>query len=139
MKRIIDYNAVQPRSVVTPGAITIPRSPQNLRLASIRIHIGKQATRNRVELIGTVGLQGVRGISQVLFRLFRDGRQIYTAQQDVQSVRVFQTNFVTFQAIDRNVRAGNHVYTLTAENMAKSTRADVNGPLSFSGLAIRIK
>jgi len=97
------------------------------------------AQPNRVELVATVGVRGVTGIAQILFKIFRDGVQIFNTIQGIESAGSEQNYAVTFQAIDRNVRSGNHVYTVTAENLTANTRADVVGPISFSGLAVRTR
>jgi hypothetical protein len=87
-------------------------------------------------LVASVGVRGVTGIAQILFRIFRDGIEIFNTLQGIESVGSEQNYIVTFQAEDRNVRAGTHVYTVTAENRTANTRADVVGPISFSGLAV---
>ncbi|MBS4177026.1 exosporium protein C [Lederbergia citrea] len=140
MVQIIDYRAAQPISRVNLNRpITIPRSPLRLSLANIRIRIPSGATRNRVELIATVGVHGVTGTSQILFRIFRDGRQIFNTQVGVESDPTSEVNYVeTFQAIDFNVGQGTHVYQVTAQNLTSGTEAAVVGPVSFSGLAIAL-
>jgi len=92
-----------------------------------------------VDLVATVGVRGVTGIAQILFRVFRDGREIFNTLQGIESTGSEQNYAVTFQAEDRNVRSGAHVYTVTAENRTANTRADVVGPISFSGLAVRTR
>lgn len=140
MVRLLDKDAVQPRSRFNlSNSFTIPRSPSRVTLATIRIRIPVNSQPNRVELVATVGVRGVTGIAQILFRIFRDGREIFNTKQGIESAGSEQNYAVTFQAIDRNVRAGNHVYTVTAENQTANTRADVVGPISFSGLAIRTR
>ncbi|UNK18848.1 exosporium protein C [Paenibacillus sp. N3/727] len=141
MVRLLDYKAAQPRSRFLPGSFTIPRSPKRVSLATIKIKIPSHACHNQIELIATVGVRGVRRISGILFKIFRDGKEIFNTRQDVESASFSQPYVVTFQAIDKNVKSGTHVYTVTAENLASDTRAraDVNGPISFSGLAIRTK
>ncbi len=139
MFHIVDYQATEPISKVgqvTP--ITIPNSPKKVVLATIRITIPKKAAdRNHVELIATVGVRGIMGTSQILFKIFRDGKEIFRAQEGVESDPASEVNYiVTFQAIDKNLRAGSHTYQVTAENITKRTQAAVVGPLSFSGLAI---
>ncbi|WAH36231.1 exosporium protein C [Alicyclobacillus dauci] len=139
MARVIDYNAKQPRRRFNLSrATTIPHSPTRLRLARIRLNTGSSSnmSRNRVELIGTVGVRGVTGISQLLFRIFRNGTEIFNTRQGVESAGSERNYTVTFQAIDRNV-SGTHTYTLTVENLTSGTTAQVVGPVSFSGLSIR--
>jgi hypothetical protein len=140
MVRILDKAAVEPRRSFNLARSTIiPRTPKRLRLASITIRIPVNSHPNRVELVATVGVRGVIGIAQILFRIFRDGKEIFNTQQGIESAGSEENYAVTFQAIDRNVRSGTHVYTVTAENRTANTRADVVGPVSFSGLAIKIR
>jgi hypothetical protein len=138
--RILDKAAVEPRRSFNLARSTIiPRTPKRLRLASITIRIPVNSQPNRVELVATVGVRGVIGIAQILFRIFRDGKEIFNTQQGIESAGSEENYAVTFQAIDRNVRSGTHVYTVTAENRTANTRADVVGPVSFSGLAIKMR
>ncbi|UVI33656.1 exosporium protein C [Paenibacillus spongiae] len=139
MVRILDKAAVEPRRRFSlANTIIIRQSPNRTRLASIRLRIPVlNAQPNRVELVATVGVRGVTGIAQILFRIFRDGVEIFNTVQGIESAASEQNYAVTFQAIDRNVRSGSHVYTVTAENQTRNTRADVVGPISFSGLAVR--
>ncbi|BFH62828.1 exosporium protein C [Paenibacillus azoreducens] len=139
MARILDKAAVQPRRRFNPAnSFTIRRSPGRSLLATIRLRIpAVNAQPNRVELVATIGVRGVTGIAQILFRIFRDGIEIFNTQQGIESAGSEQNYAVTFQAIDKNVRPGTHVYTVTAENVTANTRADVVGPISFSGLAVK--
>ncbi|MCD9024644.1 exosporium protein C [Cohnella silvisoli] len=141
MVRILDKAAVEPRRNFNPAkSFIIKRSPGRSLLATIRIRIPVlNAQPNRVELVATIGVQGVTGIAQILFRIFRDGVEIFNTQQGIESVGSEQNYAVTFQAIDRNVRSGTHIYTVTAENRTANTRADVVGPISFSGLAVKTR
>ena len=141
MVRILDKAAVQPRRRFNLAtSFTIRRSPAKSRLASIQLRIpAVNARPNRAELVATVGVRGVTGIAQILFRIFRDGVEIFNTQQGIESVGSEQNYAVTFQAIDRNVRSGRHVYSVTAENLTANTRADVVGPISFSGLAVQTR
>ncbi|GED68204.1 hypothetical protein BRE01_19060 [Brevibacillus reuszeri] len=97
------------------------------------------ARPNQVELVASVGVRGITGIAQIRFRIFRDGREIFNTIQGIESTGSEQNYIVTFQAIDRNVRSGSHVYTVTAENQTANTRADIVGPISFSGLAVKTR
>ncbi|GAV11794.1 MULTISPECIES: exosporium protein C [Paenibacillus] len=138
MARILDKAAAQPRSRFNPAnAVTIRRT--RTRLATISIRIPMNSQPNRVDLVATVGVKGVTGIAQILFRIFRDGREIFNTQQGIESAGSEQNYVVTFQAEDRNVRTGTHVYTVTAENRTANTRADIVGPISFSGLAVKTR
>ena len=139
MVDIIDYQATEPSSRVNNNnPTTIPHSPKKIVLASIRITIPKDAKKNHVELIATVGVRGVTGTSQILFKIFRDGKEIFRTQEGVESDPESELNYiVTFQAIDKNVRKGTHRYQVTAENITSGTKAAIVGPISFSGLAIK--
>lgn len=138
MARILDKAAVQPRRRFSlSNAVTIRRSPGRTRLATITLRIPTNSQPNRVDLVATVGVRGVTGIAQILFRVFRDGREIFNTQQGIESTGSEQNYAVTFQAEDRNVRSGSHVYSVTAENRTANTRADIVGPISFSGLAVQ--
>ncbi|BCJ88538.1 exosporium protein C [Effusibacillus dendaii] len=136
MVRIVDFRATEPRRRFNLGRATvIPQSQRRLRLATLRVTLPQRAT---VKLLGTVGVRGVTGIAQVLFRIFRDGREIFNTQQGIESAGSEQNYTVTFQAIDFNV-TGNHTYTLTAENRTVGTTATIVGPVSFSALSVRRK
>ncbi|WCK54708.1 exosporium protein C [Aneurinibacillus sp. Ricciae_BoGa-3] len=138
MKRIIDYKATEPRRTFNVAISTpITTSPTRLGLASLRVMIPTNSSNNTVELVATVGVRGVTGISQILFRVFRDGKQIFSTQSGIESAGSEQNYTVSFQAIDRNLAAGTHKYVLTAENRTSGTRADVVGPVSFSALVIK--
>ena len=139
MFRIIDYKATEPVSKVDQiSPKMIPHSPERLKVAHIDITIPRRnAKDNNVELIATVGLRGVTGTSQLLFRIFRDKKEIFRAQEGVESDPESEVNYIaTFQAIDMDVNRGTHRYQVTVENMTNGTEAAVVGPISFSGLAI---
>ncbi|ERI09568.1 hypothetical protein [Aneurinibacillus aneurinilyticus] len=138
MKRILDYKATEPRRSFNVAQPTmIPLAPGRVRLASVRIMIPRNSSRNTVELVATVGVRGITGISQVRFRIFRDGKEIFNTQQGIESAGSEQNYTVAFQAIDQNVPSGSHTYTLTAENRTSGTAVSVVGPISFSALAIK--
>lgn len=141
MVRILDKAAAQPRNRFNLArSFIIRRSPGRSRLAVFVIRIPVlNAQPNRVELVASVGVRGVTGIAQILFRIFRDGIEIFNTMQGIESVGSEQNYVVTFQAIDKNVRSGRHVYTVTAENQTANTRVDVVGPVSFSGLAVKTR
>ncbi|MCY9591022.1 exosporium protein C [Paenibacillus chitinolyticus] len=140
MVRILDKAAVQPRSRFNPAkSFTIRRSPQKSGIATIPIRIPANSQPNRVDLVASVGVRGVTGIGQILFRVFRGNTEIFNTQQGIESTGSEQNYIVTFQAEDRNVKAGTHSYTVTAENRTANTRVDVVGPISFSGLAVKTR
>ncbi|MFC4304156.1 exosporium protein C [Cohnella boryungensis] len=140
MARILDKAAAQPRRRFNlANSFIIRRSPARSLLATITIRIPLNSQPNRVDLVATVGVRGVTGIAQILFRIFRNGIEIFNTLQGIESVGSEQNYAVTFQAEDRNVRSGTHVYTVTAENRTANTRADIVGPISFSGLAVKTR
>ena len=139
MFRIIDYKATEPiRKVDQFPPVVIPHTPERFKVAHIDITIPRRnANNNKVELIATVGLRGLSGTSQLLFRIFRDEKEIFRAQEGVESDPTSEVNYIaTFQAIDMDVNKGTHRYQVTVENMTNGTVAAVVGPISFSGLAI---
>jgi hypothetical protein len=138
MACILDYQAVQPISKTGDTTFVIPFTPSRATLASIQIGIPTNSSfNNQVQLIASVGVKGITNISQVLFRIFRDGQEIFNTQVGIESTDSEQYYIQTFQAIDSNISAGCHIYTLTVENLTAGASADVVGPLTFSGLAIR--
>ncbi|NIK78006.1 hypothetical protein FHS15_003144 [Paenibacillus castaneae] len=140
MVRILDKAAVQPRrSFNLAKSFTIQRSPSRSGIAAIAIRIPVNSQPNRVDLVASVGVRGVTGIGQIRFRIFRGGKEIFNTQQGIESTGSEQNYIITFQAEDRNVRAGTHAYTVTAENLTANTRVDVVGPISFSGLAVKTR
>ncbi|MFJ8262852.1 exosporium protein C [Rummeliibacillus sp. NPDC094406] len=139
MVQVLDYQASEPLSSFNPGnAFTIPQAPFKALLASIQITIPATATRNNnVELVSTVGVSGITNISQIVFRIFRNGKEIFNTQNGVESIGSEQNYAFTFQAIDSNLIAGANFYQLTVENITPNTQANIVGPISFSGLAIK--
>jgi len=138
MVQVLDYHATEPLSIFNPGnAFQIPQSPFKILLASIQINIPSSATlNNRVELISTVGVEGITNIAQIVFRIFRNGQEIYNTQVGAESSDSEINYAFTFQAIDFNLASGTNFYQLTAENATPDTQANVVGPVNFSGLAI---
>jgi len=133
MVQVLDYQATQPLSSFDPGiAFPIPQTPDSALLASIEINIPSSSSmNNRVELISTGGVEGITNIAQIVFRIFRNGLEIYNTQVGAEINYAF-----TFQAIDLNLPAGTNFYQLTAENITPNTQANIIGPVSFSALAI---
>ncbi|MEH7390707.1 exosporium protein C [Bacillus sp. JJ1503] len=140
MVQVLDYQATEPLSSFNPeNAITIPQAPFKLLLASIQLNIPANASRNnKVELVATVGVEGITNIAQIVFRIFRNGKEIFNTQDGVESDPESEVNYTfTFQAIDFNLKSGANFYQLTVENITPNTQANVVGPVSFSGLAIK--
>jgi hypothetical protein len=135
MVRIIDFQATEPvQRIGQIRPIRIPHSSRNLELATLSIRIPRRdAFRNQVKLTTTVGIRGVSDTSQILFRIFRDGREIFRAQQGIEADLTSEQNYiVTFQAIDMDLSEGSHLYRVTAENITFGAEAAVVGPISFS-------
>jgi len=139
MVQILDYQAVEPLSTFNPEiAFPIPQAPFKILLASIQINIPGTASRNNnVELLASVGVTGVTNISQLVFRIFRNGQEIYNTQNGAESTGSEQNYIFTFQAIDSNLIAGANFYQVFVENVTPGTQANIVGPISFSGLAIK--
>ncbi|UPW83285.1 exosporium protein C [Lysinibacillus sp. Ag94] len=139
MVQILDYQATEPLSTFNPEtAFPIPQAPFKILLASIQINIPGTASRNNnVELLASIGVAGVTDISQIVFRVFRNGKEIYNTQDGVESADSEQNYIFTFQAIDSNLIAGANFYQVFAENITPNAQANIVGPISFSGLAIK--
>ncbi|MBP0723668.1 exosporium protein C [Bacillus sp. RG28] len=138
MGQVLDYQATQPLNGFDPGiAFPIPQTPDSALLASIQINIPSSSSmNNRVELISTVGVEGITNIAQIVFRIFRNGLEIYNTQVGAESAGSEINYAFTFQAIDLNLSSGTNSYQLTAENITPNTQANIIGPVSFSALAI---
>lgn len=139
MVQILDYQATEPLNTFNPEtAFPIPQAPFKILLASIQINIPGTASRNNnVELLASIGVAGVTDISQIVFRVFRNGKEIYNTQDGVESAGSEQNYIFTFQAIDSNLIAGANFYQVFAENITPNAQANIVGPISFSGLAIK--
>ncbi|MFB7159101.1 MULTISPECIES: exosporium protein C [unclassified Lysinibacillus] len=139
MAQVLDYQATEPLSTFNPEtAFPIPQAPFRVLLASIQINIPGTASRNNnVELLASVGVTGVTNISQLVFRIFRNGKEIYNTQNGAESAGSEQNYIFTFQAIDSNLPAGASFYQVFVENITPNTQANIVGPISFSGLAIK--
>ncbi|MGE7675270.1 exosporium protein C [Lysinibacillus sp. NPDC094403] len=139
MAQVLDYQATEPLSTFNPEtAFPIPQAPFRVLLASIQINIPGTASRNNnVELLASVGVTGVTNISQLVFRIFRNGKEIYNTQNGAESAGSEQNYIFTFQAIDSNLVAGANFYQVFVENITPNTQANIVGPISFSGLAIK--
>jgi len=139
MVQILDYQATEPLNTFNPEtAFPIPQAPFKILLASIQINIPGTASRNNnVELLASIGVAGVTDISHIVFRVFRNGKEIYNTQDGVESADSEQNYIFTFQAIDSNLIAGANFYQVFAENITPNAQANIVGPISFSGLAIK--
>jgi hypothetical protein len=116
--------------------IVIPLGSPPVTLANLTITLDAAAPlNNRVELQATVGVAGTGSVAQVLFRIFRDGTQIFLTQQGVQTAQE-QFYVVQMTTADFNVTPGAHAYALTVERSSAGATASVAGPITFSGLAL---
>lgn len=120
---------------VTDGVqIPIPLTPAGVGIAEVRVNV--PATYPQVvELKATIGLRGDVGTGSVLFRIFRNGQEIYYARLGLESG--FEKYYLpTIQAIDVNPPAGSHGYTLSVERLTAGLTATVIGPITLSALVI---
>ncbi|SFS95058.1 hypothetical protein [Marininema halotolerans] len=134
--QVINYQASVPQSVqgVAPP-VAIPTSPTRVQLAGLGVFIPQSnAGNNSVQLKATIGVESVSGTNQYLFRIFRDGVEIFNTEASMDSVNL---TFISsaFHTIDFDVAGGFHVYSLTVENLTGGT-AQVIGPIVFSGIVI---
>jgi len=135
-EKILDYKASVPNSNTSTALIPIPASPTNVQLADLGLFLSSPVPMpNRVRLIATIGIHNLSNdVVQVLFRVFRDGNEIFNTQQGLEDGFSERNYTVSLQALDFNVSSGFHKYTLTAEGL---TLGDVViGPITFTGLAI---
>ncbi|SFS95068.1 hypothetical protein [Marininema halotolerans] len=134
--QVINYQASVPQSVQGVAApVAIPASPARVQLAGLGVFIPQvNAGNNRVQLKATIGVQSLIGTNQYLFRIFRDGAEIFNteASMDTTNLKFIGSEFHT---IDFDVAAAFHVYSLTVENLTEGD-AQVIGPIVFSGIVI---
>jgi hypothetical protein len=135
---ILDYQSNVFARVTDGVAIPVPLTPNRIQIADtgIFIPLGQAGYPNRVEILTTVGFRGDVGTGSILFRLFRDGNEIFYTREG------FETGFekfytTTFQMIEINVTEAHHTYSVTAELLTGGTAATVIGPLTISALAIK--
>lgn len=139
MAQILAYGTNVPTPITDGAAITIPLTPAGQGISLVRITVPPVApiANNRVELKATVGFRGDFGTGSVLFRIFRDGHEIYYAREGFESG--FEKYYLTtLQAIDAGVAPGTHDYVLSVELLSAGTAATVIGPITFSALAIEL-
>lgn len=126
---LLTYNA----GVVTPVAdgvqIPIPQTPAGVGIAQVNVTIPTAPTL--VEVKATIGIRGDAGVGSVLFRIFRDGQEIYYARHGIES-GFEQFYLVTLQAIDGGAAPGLHGYQLSVEKLTAGLSATVIGPLNLS-------
>ena len=133
--QVIDYKSSVPSSVAGGGVIAIPTGTP-VQIADLGVYITPSSARpNRVELIATVGVRALVGISDQVFYILRDGVIIFTAQQSANAATATDQT-ATVQTIDFEVSNGFHVYTLQVQNVVAGTTSEVLGPITFSALAL---
>lgn len=135
MAELLQHVTNVPTPITNGAAINVPQSPAGQGIALVRVSIPANRPVNTVELTATVGLQALTGIPRVLFRIFRDGHEIYYAAQAIEAG--FETiNLTALTAADTNVAPGVHDYILSVEQIALGANtARVIGPIVFSALA----
>ncbi|MDN8592601.1 hypothetical protein Q0V21_28165 [Paenibacillus sp. 11B] len=143
---LLDYKASVPSNQIG-GIADIPLTVSpGVQLADLGIFITPPIPAvNRVELKGTLGLQGISGNPIVTVTITRlpdnigPGSVIFTKQINIEAqalTEIFYTS--SFSTIDFNVTSatGLIVYTLTAQIAAAGNVANVVGPITFTGMAI---
>ncbi|MBW5447403.1 exosporium protein C [Cohnella sp. CFH 77786] len=135
MAQIIAYQASVPSGIFGGTNVAIPVAPGFVTLADFGINLPSPA--NLVELKGTIGLSSQGSlVVQVTIRILRDGFPIYTTVQGIEN-NTFEVHYTVSElAIDFDVPAGFHVYSLQAQIAGGS--ASTQGPIEFSGTAITI-
>lgn len=134
MAELLDHVVNVPTPITNGAAINVPQTPAGQGIALVRVTIPANRPANKVQLDATVGLQGITGIPRVLFRIFRDGHEIYYAVQAVET-NFENVNLTSLIAADVNVAPGVHDYVLSVENLVAGTQARVIGPIVFTALA----
>lgn len=134
MAEVLAHVVNVPTPITNGAAITIPTTPAGQGIALVRVPIPANRPTNNVQLNATVGLQGVVGIPRVLFRIFRDGREIYYALQAVET-NFENVSLTSLVAADVNVPPGVHDYVLSVEIQNPGAQATVIGPIVFTALA----
>jgi|GEM_PF-1205348 len=134
MAELLDHVVNVPTPITNGAAINVPQTPAGQGIAQVRVTIPADRPANKVQLNATVGLQGIAGIPRVLFRIFRDGQEIYYGLEGIETG--FETvNLTSLIAADVNVTPGVHDYVLSVENLVAGTQARVIGPIVFTALA----
>lgn len=91
------------------------------------------AGNNRVFLEGTVGVVATLLTPTLIFRVVRDNSITVATIRQQLVLGLNQVQAVSFNAVDSNVTAGAHGYTLTVEVEGLLADATVVGPIIFSG------
>jgi len=135
-EQLLAFNATVPSTTssgILPIVVPVAATPVTLAVMSLSIPPTSPAT-NRVELRVSVGIAGTSSVAQSVFRLYRDGIQIFLTRQGIQTAQE-QYYLVSFSTADFNVPPGDHIYSLTAERTTVGATASIAGPISLSGAA----
>jgi len=147
---VLDYKAAVPDNRYGGvAASTIPQVPTQLQVADLGLFLPQltpSAENNRVYLFADVGISAATGSlfnNAVIFRIYRDGAEIFNTTAGLQSAVGLERDYnITLSTIDEGVPFGFHVYQLTVQALIANTAApvftisQVVGPVTFSGLAV---
>lgn len=125
---VVSYNATSVTPIADGVQIPVPQTPQGVGLATVIATV--PSIPNTVQLVASVGIRGDNNVGSVLFRLFRDGQEIYYSRQGIES-GFEKYAVVTLQAFD-NATPGHHAYTLSIEKLTAGLTATVIGPINLS-------
>ncbi|GFZ78244.1 hypothetical protein GCM10008018_24680 [Paenibacillus marchantiophytorum] len=132
--QIESYQGITVTPVTDGVQIPVPLTPAGVGIAEVRVSV-PGTYPNVVEVKATVGLRGDAGTGSVLFRIFRDGHEIYYARLGIEAS--FEKYYIpTLQAIDVNPPQGSHGYTLSIESLTPGLAVTVIGPITMSALVI---
>ncbi|UKS27634.1 hypothetical protein LOZ80_01405 [Paenibacillus sp. HWE-109] len=133
MFQVVDFGRSVPYSFSSSVIQPILSTPSSITLAQFGVQV---QPAGQVMLNATVGTQTTLGAPQVLFSIIRGNIIVYTIT--VGSLPQDQFNGVSFSFVDIDAPSGYLSYTLTAEimNNVISNRANVVGPVVFSGLSL---
>lgn len=133
MFQIVDFGRSVPAEFTDSTLLPILSSPSSLILAQFGLQVEQDG---QVILNATVGTQTTLGEPDVLYSFIRGNILISTAKAT--SLSQNQFNLASLSFVDLTAPPGYLSYTLTAEitNNVLSHRANVIGPISFSGLSI---
>ena len=147
---VLDYKAAVPsNSFGGVATVTVPQVPTQLQVADLGLFLPQltpASANNRVYLFADVGINAAAGSlfnNAVIFRIYRDGVEIFNTTTGIQSAVGAASDYnVTFSTIDEGVPFGFHVYQLTVQALIANTAApvftiaQVVGPVTFSSLAV---
>ncbi|MEW9700282.1 hypothetical protein [Paenibacillus sp. SI8] len=133
MVQIIDFGRSVPAAFSSSVTLPILGAPSNLTIAQFGVQV---SPAGQVLLNATVGTQTTLGAPDVLYSIFRGITVVFTVKSS--SLQPNQFNLASFNYVDLNPPSGYTAYSLTAEitNNLLSNRANVIGPIVFSGLSL---